>query len=115
MAAAITRIITGDIARKGQLEKLKAVESKGFRITGRQLLHMVDEHFKMSEADGAVYDMEHLLNVKLRGDNLGKFVDEWESVLSGIKHGDQPDDNMKHTLVLRELRIQHVARLHPRL
>ena len=53
LAAAITRIITGDFARKVQLEKLKAVESKGFRITGRQLLHMVDEHFKMSEADGA--------------------------------------------------------------
>ena len=64
----------------------------------------------MSEADGAVYDMEHLLNVKLRGDNLGKFVDEWESVLSGIKHGDQPDDNMKHTLVLRELRESNTLR-----
>ena len=51
MAAAVTRIISGDFARKVQLEKLKAFESKGYRLAGRQLLFMIDEHFRMSEAD----------------------------------------------------------------
>ncbi len=66
LAAALTRVISGDFARKAQLEKLNAVESKGDRVAGRQLLHMIGEHFRMSEADG---DMEHLLNVKRRGKN----------------------------------------------
>ena len=71
---------------------------------------MVDEHFRMSEADGAAYDVEHLLNVKLRGDHLEKFISEWETILSGIKHGEQPDEIIKHTLVLRELRESHVLK-----
>ncbi len=71
------------------------------------LLMMVDEHFRMSEADGAVYD---ILNVKVRSDNPVKFVVEVETVLSRIKHGEQPDGTMKHTLVLRGLRESHALR-----
>ena len=114
LAAAVTRIISGDFARKVQLGKLKAFESKGYRLAGRQLLSMTDEHFRMSEADGAVYDMEHLLNVKLRNDNLDKFMVDWETVLSRIKTDEQPGDVIKHTLVLRELRESHALRDHIR-
>ena len=69
---------------------------------------MIDEHFRMSEADGAVYDMEHLLNVKLRGDNLEKFMVEWETVLSGILHGEQPDDTSHGAFIQGALRLRSV-------
>ncbi len=44
----------------------------------------------MSEADGAVYEMENLLNVKLKSDDMGKFMVDWETVLPVIKIGENP-------------------------
>ncbi len=64
----------------------------------------------MGEADGAVYEIEHLLNVTLRIDNLGKVMVVWETERPGTKVGELPDDGVKHALALRELRESHALK-----
>ena len=65
LAAALTKIISVDFARKVQVLKMNALE-KGERVSGRQLLAAVDKHFKMTEANGAVFGVEHLLSVVMK-------------------------------------------------
>ena len=102
LAAALTKIISGDFARKVQVLKMNALE-KGQRVSGRQLLAAIDKHFKMTEADGAVFGVEHLLSVVMKNDNLERFLDEWDTVIAGMKH--VPDKMVLETLLMRQLKL----------
>lgn len=52
--------------------KMEALEG-GRRASGRRLLCAIVQHFKLTEVDGAVFGMEHLV-VAMKGDNLERFV-----------------------------------------
>ena len=60
-------------------------------IAGRQILFLIDHHFRMSEMDGGVYDTEHLFSVKMKGEKLHEFITLWDDVLAGLGKG--PDDS----------------------
>jgi len=75
LSAALTKILSGEFARKVHGMKMKAMTDSR-RLSGRQLLKAIDEHFKLTEADGAAFDMEHLLNVTMKNDSLEKFMDD---------------------------------------
>ena len=72
LSASLSRIISGEFEKKIQTMKLEAM-STGKRVTGRQMLHLIDQHFKLNEKDGAVYGLEHLLAVTMKGHQLEKF------------------------------------------
>lgn len=57
LSSALSKILNGEFARKVTVMKHQAMET-GRRLSGRQLLRAIDQHFKMTEADGAVYGME---------------------------------------------------------
>ena len=71
-------------------------------IAGRQILLLIDQHFRMSEMDGGVYDTEHLFSVKMKGEKLQEFITTWDQVLAGLAKG--PDDATLQALLLRNLR-----------
>ena len=71
-------------------------------IAGRQILLLIDQHFRMSEMDGGVYETEHLFSVKMKGEKLQDFVTTWDQVLAGPAKG--PDDATLQALLLRNLR-----------
>ena len=50
--------------------------------TGRQLLYLVYEYYKISEVDGALLDLEDLMNVRLHGDDFRSFLTDWENVMT---------------------------------
>jgi hypothetical protein len=81
--------------------KMKAIED-GKRVSGRQLLKAIDEHFKLTEADGAIFDMEHLLNVTMKNDSLEKFVDDWDAVMTGMRK--PPEDQVLMAMFLRQMK-----------
>ena len=62
-----------------------AAMREGKRLLGRQIMYLIDQHFKITEADGAVYDIEHLLSVTMNNDNLQAFLCTWDTVLSGLR------------------------------
>ena len=45
--------------------KFQVVEKKR-RLSGREFLLAIDRHFKLTEVDGAVFGMEHLLSVSMK-------------------------------------------------
>ena len=71
-------------------------------IAGRQILFLIDQHFRMSDMDGGVYDTEHLFSVKMKGEKLQEFITTWDQVLAGLAKG--PDDATLQALLLRNLR-----------
>ena len=76
---------------------------EGKRLLGRQIMYLIDQHFKITEADGAVYDIDYLLSVTMNNDNLQAFLCTWDTVLSGLRA--QPDKSMLEALFLRQIRV----------
>ena len=63
---------------------------------------MIDEHFRLTQADGDVFGMEAPLRCSLVNDNLEKFLEDWEYWLSCAQK--RPEGGMLEALFLRQLR-----------
>ena len=72
LASALTHIVPADFQRTLHAKKMEAMK-RGHMIAGRQILFLIDQHFKMSEKDGGVYDTEHLFSIRMRGEKLQDF------------------------------------------
>ena len=66
------------------------------------MLYLIDQHFKLNEKDGAVYGLEHLLAVTMKGHQLEKFIVDWDLVLAGVVK--KPEGSTLEVLFLRQLR-----------
>ena len=55
----------------------------GIRNKGRQLLKLVYENHKVDEANGALFTMEDILHVELRGDTRAKLNNDWDATATG--------------------------------
>ena len=65
LAAAFSRIATGELASKILLEKERlALKSK--LLKGRQIYKMLFNHYRIAEAEGAVLDFRDLPNVRMK-------------------------------------------------
>ena len=51
----------------------------------KQILFLVDQHFRMTEVDGAIYDTENLFSVTMKGDKLQGFLSTWDTVPAGLR------------------------------
>ena len=63
LSSALAHVAPPDFQRVLHTKKLDAMKD-GKMIAGRQILYLVDQHFKMSEMDGGVYDTEHLFQLR---------------------------------------------------
>ena len=67
-----------------KLTLVEETEAKAGRLLkGRQILKMVYESHKLDEAIGQVFDIENVFSTTLKGDNLAKLLQDWDSVLAG--------------------------------
>ena len=57
---------------------------------------MVYQHYRISETEGAVLDFRDLMEVKLRGDDLRRFMNDWEMTLTGMKK--VPDETVLESM-----------------
>lgn len=53
--------------------------------SARRLLYAIGQHFKLTEVDGAVFGMEHILAVVMKGDSVERFASDWVTVIAGMK------------------------------
>ena len=102
LSSAMSRIVTGTFEKRVQVMKTEAL-GRGRRVSGRQLLKAVDDHFKLTEADGAVFGMEHLLAVTMKNDNLDRFINDWDTVLTGMSK--RPEDMVLEAILIRQLKV----------
>ena len=101
LASALSHFAPPDFQRALQARKAEAMKT-GKMLAGRQILLMVDQHFKMSEMDNSVYEAEHFFSIKKKCDRLQEFVTTWDQVLSGIDK--TPDDQTLRAFMLCNLR-----------
>ena len=101
LAAALAKILNGEFEKGIQRRKMEALAA-GVRLTGRQILWLIDEHFRLTQADGDVFGMEALLSCSMKNDNLEKFLEEWEYWLSSTQK--RPEEGVLEALFLRQLR-----------
>ena len=73
--------------------------TSGAMVTGRQILWLVDRHFRMTESDRSIYDTEHVFAVGLRNDDLRGFISSWDGVLVNLSSAAKPADNVLETSV----------------
>ena len=57
---------------------------------------MVYQHYRISETEGAVLDFRDLMEVKLLGDDLRRFMNDWEMTLTGMKK--VPDETVLESM-----------------
>ena len=94
-------------AQRGELvrqltKKEQAMAKEGKRLNVRHMINMVYEYHKLDESQNAVYNMENILAVQLKGDTLQKLLNDWNSTLAG--QGTSISKGILKPWLLRELR-----------
>ena len=85
LATALTKACTGDIGNKIALASENAVKD-GYVLRGRQIYRMVIDYFRVSEEQGALFDLTDLMSVRMSGGDLTSFLFSWKTILNGMKH-----------------------------
>ena len=101
LLAALTKVARGELSREILIFK-ETEATKSRAVRGRQVLYLFDQYFKTNEEVGSLYSVEDLLKVRLINDDLSTFINNWESVMSGLSH--TPDETTLRDIFLRELR-----------
>lgn len=102
LSSALSWIVVGSFSRKVHIMKMEALEC-GRGVSGRRVLFAIDQRFKLTGADGALFGMEHLLAIVMRGDNFEQFVSDWDTVITGTKT--KREDQALEAIFMRQLRL----------
>ena len=64
--------------------KEEELNQRSIMMTGRQILFLIIDWYRVTAADGARYDFNFLQNVSIRNGNLDVFLHDWDTALSGL-------------------------------
>ena len=84
LAAALSKAIHGEFARRINIMKEEHA-SRGKLFKGRQILFLIYQHYRTTEAEGQMLDLQDLMAVRLQGDDARKFLNDWETTLQGMR------------------------------
>ena len=79
-----SRVVTGSLGRSINVEK-EQLATVGKMLTGRQSLLMIHNHYRATEVDDHIWDLDDLITTKLVGNDLRRLYDEWEMTRTGIR------------------------------
>ena len=104
LLAALSRIARGDLSR--QILTYKEQQAALDKVVrGRQVLLMFEQYFRTNEEAGALHSTEDLLKVVLHGNDLMTFIQNWDSVIAGMKI--VPEQHVLKDIFLRQIRGCH--------
>jgi hypothetical protein len=84
-------------------QKVEDLEQVDIMMSGRQAAWMVYEFMKTNAKAGALFDLNDLMSIRLKGDKLEDFWSSWEATPTGMKK--KPDDDTVETLFLKRLKF----------
>ena len=82
LSAALGEIITGPLANDIAVER-ERMAKEDFYLKGRQVLLMMIEWYRVCDSAGAIYEFSHLQATKRTGNNLSKFMYDWNRLCWG--------------------------------
>ena len=94
IASGLKKIINGDLKRRVFIQE-EAAQKKRF-LTGRLVTQMIYEYFKDSDMDEAVCDVDEILEVELKNDNVPSSNTRWDETIIATKK--QPDEEILETI-----------------
>jgi hypothetical protein len=100
LAASLTKIMTGEFARQIYI-LMEESASRGKFLKGRQILLLLYQHYQISEVDGQMLDFQDLLAVHMVGEELRRFMNDWEMTLTGMRK--LPEEDVLETLFRRQI------------
>ena len=71
-------------------------------MTGRQILLMIYDYFRVTEVDNNILDLEDIIAIKINNDDSRRFYGEWEMTLTGIRN--MPDEEWLETLLKSQIK-----------
>jgi hypothetical protein len=83
VAAGFSKILHGDLAKQIQLLEEKGESSKKL-FKGRRIAWYIKDHFRINTDQGAVLDFSDLIAVRMPGQDIKRYLHDWESVLLAI-------------------------------
>ena len=94
IASDLKHIINGDFKRRVFIHEEAAQKS----LTERQVAWMIYEYFKVSDTDESVLDLNDILKVEFKTDNIQSFNARWDENIFAIEEqpGDEILDNFCH-------------------
>ena len=84
LLTAITDKCHGELGRR-ITQRIEEFAKDAKMLRGRQALHMIYEYMRVSELEGALYDLSDLMAVQLRAEKLEAFLNSWETTLLGMR------------------------------
>ena len=90
--ASLTAILSGSELRRQVRVKEEVLAQKSSQLlSGRQILFEVYAYFRLNSFDRSTYDFFDLQNLKLVGQNLSRFLSDWEMVLTNMDRIPEPE------------------------
>ncbi len=113
LATAVTSIARGDLGTKISLCNEEGA-NRGEMVSGRQLLWLVYQSYKLSQTSGALYSLVDLTTLKIKNEKGQKddaphsdkqlrwFVSSWDGLIAGMKT--VPTEDILEEIFLRKIR-----------
>ena len=76
LASALMKLISGELKRKVMIIEEQKMAA-GTLVNGRQLLFLIYQEYRRNAVEVGMTEFRDLQNLRLKGDNLRAFVDEW--------------------------------------
>jgi hypothetical protein len=87
LATALQAVVTkGELGRTLSKKSVSALR-EGKLITGRQIVYMIVDHFKLNDSMAMVYSITDITAIKWRGDapeQVSQFKSDWENILDNM-------------------------------
>jgi hypothetical protein len=106
LAAALVAVAHGEVGREVTTYAENCAKDKKL-LRGRQAFWLICQWFKIAEEAGSLLDLADLLKVQCEGVGLPTFLQNWNTVLSGMKV--LPDDATLATLF--HLQVKHCKQI----
>ena len=86
-------------------ERLQTKDNPTHILSGRQIAYRIFEHFTLPPAEKESLDITHLVNLKLRNDNLNVFSAKWDEIVVQLRP--PPPDGWLEALFKKAARDKH--------
>ena len=77
-------------------------------MTGRNMIFMIYEYHRATEADSDIQDFEDVCAVKMAGDDVRALFDVWELCLTGLRSA--PSDAVLERIFRAQIQTHHTLR-----
>ena len=102
IASALKRIISNQFIRRRTNEEEEQAQAQDRFLRGRQIAHMIYEHFRATGAHEAALDLSDLFTVSLQGDDIQDFDTRWDQAL--LAATEIPKENVLESLYKMRVR-----------